>query len=40
LLRQRFHKACARLGLERARTELDHSLFRRPARQAGQASLF
>jgi DNA repair photolyase len=40
LLRQRFQKACARLGLNRARVELDLSRFRRPARQPGQASLF
>jgi len=40
LLRQRFQKACARLGLNRARVELDLSRFRRPSRQPGQASLF
>ncbi|MBT9487830.1 MAG: PA0069 family radical SAM protein [Rubrivivax sp.] len=40
LLRQRFEKACARLGLNRARVELDLSRFRRPSRQPGQASLF
>jgi DNA repair photolyase len=40
LLRQRFVKACARLGLNRARVELDLSRFRRPSRQPGQASLF
>jgi len=43
LLRQRFHKACARLGLNRARTELDFSQFRRPAlptEPPAQASLF
>jgi DNA repair photolyase len=31
LLRQRFDKACARLGLAQARRELDLSQFRRPA---------
>jgi DNA repair photolyase len=43
LLRQRFHKACLRLGLNRARTELDFSQFRRPAlptEPPAQASLF
>jgi DNA repair photolyase len=40
LLRQRFHKACGRLGLNRERVELDLSAFRPPAAQAGQASLF
>jgi DNA repair photolyase len=30
LLRQRFDKACARLGLNRERVELDLTLFRRP----------
>jgi DNA repair photolyase len=40
LLRQRFHKACARLGLNREKAPLDASAFRRPSRQAGQASLF
>jgi DNA repair photolyase len=40
LLRQRFHKACARLGLNRAKAALDASAFRPPARQPGQASLF
>ena len=44
LLRQRFHKACARLGLQRARVELDLTQFR-PADRAGveppaQQSLF
>ena len=39
-LRQRFEKACARLGLNRDRVELDLSAFRPPAAQAGQASLF
>ena len=44
LLRQRFHKASARLGLQRARVELDLSQFRRsPPQQAmavAQGSLF
>lgn len=40
LLRQRFEKACARLGLNRERIELDLSAFRPPAAQAGQGSLF
>ena len=44
LLRQRFHKACARLGLNRERTELDLTQFRRPsqapAAAAAQGSLF
>jgi len=44
LLRQRFQKACARLGLNRARVELDLTLFRRPTcppeQPAAQASLF
>ncbi len=40
LLRQRFLKACARLGLNRSRTELDLSRFRRPALVAGQGQLF
>lgn len=40
LLRQRFEKACARLGLNRERIELDLTRFRRPARQPGQACLF
>lgn len=31
LLRQRFHKACARLGLNSERTPLDLTRFRRPA---------
>jgi hypothetical protein len=31
LLRQRFHKACERLGLNRERIELDLSQFNRPA---------
>ena len=40
LLRQRFDKACARLGLNRERIELDLTAFRRPAAEAAQASLF
>lgn len=42
LLRQRFHKATARLGLDRNRTELDLTRFRRGGRPpaAAQASLF
>jgi DNA repair photolyase len=42
LLRQRFDKACARLGLNRERIELDLSRFRPPAaaEDAAQASLF
>ena len=42
LLRQRFDKACARLGLNRERVELDLTQFRRPRskRQEGQAELF
>jgi DNA repair photolyase len=39
LLAQRFHKACARLALNRERVELDLTQFRRP-RQSGQAELF
>jgi DNA repair photolyase len=31
LRRQRFHKSCARLGLNRERVSLDRSQFRRPA---------
>jgi DNA repair photolyase len=44
LLRQRFHKATARLGLNRHRVELDLSQFvrggRQPPDQPVQASLF
>jgi DNA repair photolyase len=40
LLRQRFDKACARLGLNRERIELDLTRFRPPAADAPQASLF
>jgi len=40
LLRQRFHKACAALGLNRERTPLDLTRFRPPAAIAGQGELF
>jgi DNA repair photolyase len=40
LLRQRFDKACARLGLNRQRTELDLTQFTRPGANPAQASLF
>jgi DNA repair photolyase len=42
LIRQRFEKAAARLGLNRDKIELDHSQFRRPPSSAtgGQAELF
>ena len=42
LLSQRFHKAAARLGLNRKRVELDLSQFRKPLRPAahGQGDLF
>ncbi len=42
LLSQRFRKACARLGLNRARVELDLTQFKppRPARRDGQGELF
>ena len=40
LLRQRFDKACARLGLNRERIELDLTRFKRPAANTAQASLF
>ena len=40
LLRQRFQKACHRLGLNRERVELDLSQFRPPGPQAGQGCLF
>jgi DNA repair photolyase len=40
LLRQRFTKACDRLGLNRKRTELDLTRFRPPPRMAGQGQLF
>ena len=39
LLRQRFEKTCARLGLNRQRTELDLSQYR-PALARGQGVLF
>ena len=39
LIHQRFHKACARYGLNRERVELDLSQFR-PGLAAGQGSLF
>lgn len=40
LLRQRFDKACARLGLNRERFELDLTRFRPPARDPRQGLLF
>ena len=40
LLRQRFDKACARLGLNRERIELDLTRFKRPPVEAAQAILF
>ena len=42
LLHQRFSKACARLGLNKTRTELDLTLFRKPrlAPTNGQTELF
>ena len=42
LLAQRFHKTCARLGLNRQRVELDLTQFKRPRSQCqdGQAELF
>jgi DNA repair photolyase len=39
LLRQRFDKACARLGFQRERIELDLTQFRAPV-LAGQGELF
>jgi hypothetical protein len=39
LLRQRFVKACDRLGYNRQRSQLDTSLFR-PAALRGQGDLF
>lgn len=38
LLRQRFDKACARLGLNKTRIELDLSLFRKPVLAKESAS--
>ena len=40
LLRQRFDKACARLGLNRERIDLDLTAFRRPVPPARQGTLF
>jgi hypothetical protein len=42
LLRQRFEKACARLGLNREREPLDQTLFRAPhdPTAPAQAALF
>jgi len=40
LLRQRFEKACARLGYRRERQPLDLSRFRPPARDPAQGQLF
>jgi DNA repair photolyase len=40
LLRQRFEKACSRLGLIRAKSDLDLSRFRRPSAAVGQGQLF
>ena len=40
LLRQRFEKACSRLGYRRDREPLDLSKFRPPARDAAQGQLF
>jgi DNA repair photolyase len=40
LMAQRMRKACARLGLNRERVELDYSQFRRPAAVAAQSELF
>jgi len=40
LVRQRFEKACARLGLNRVRHELDLSQFRPPPRDPAQGCLF
>jgi DNA repair photolyase len=40
LIRQRFDKTAARLGLNRERAKLDLSQFRRPAPLPGQATLF
>ncbi len=40
LLRQRFDKACERLGFERERIPLDLTQFRPPGRHPGQGELF
>jgi DNA repair photolyase len=40
LLRQRLDKACARLGLNRQRVELDLTQFRPPSSVPGQGELF
>ena len=40
LLRQRFEKACGRLGLNRQRVELDLTKFRPPSADLRQATLF
>jgi DNA repair photolyase len=40
MIRQRFDKAVARLGLNTERHELDLTQFRRPSAQPGQGSLF
>jgi DNA repair photolyase len=40
LVRQRFHKACARLGLNRERHELDLTQFRPPELDPAQGRLF
>lgn len=40
LIRQRFTKACTRLGLNRQRVELDLRAFRPASAQAGQGQLF
>jgi DNA repair photolyase len=40
LIRQRLHKACERLGMNRERTPLDLTQFRRPKADAAQAELF
>jgi len=40
LVRQRFEKACARLGLNRQRHELDLSQFRPPEHDPSQGRLF
>jgi hypothetical protein len=40
LYRQRLRRACARLGLNRMRRELDVSLVRPPAERGAQLALF